>query len=130
VTALAPYADFLGTVATVWGVVGAFSSLLQARKLARTHSAESVSLGFLATFFGGYVTWALYGMAIESTPLIVVDLIGICTSSLTIGLALRIRHAADEALIGRGREQRAALGGKQLQEDPRPPVTAEVASCG
>jgi hypothetical protein len=51
----APYADLLATAATGWGVVGAFSSLLQERKLARTRSAESVSLGFLAKYLGGYV---------------------------------------------------------------------------
>jgi uncharacterized protein with PQ loop repeat len=113
---LAPYADLLGTVATVWGAVGALSSLLQARKLARTRRADSVSLGFLAKYLGGYVTWALYGLAIGSAPLIVVDLIGICTSSLTVGVALRVRHAANEALIGRGREQRVAVAGKRLQK--------------
>jgi MtN3 and saliva related transmembrane protein len=107
---LAPYADFLATAATVWGVVGAFSSLLQARQLARTRSAESVSLGFLAKYLGGYVTWALYGIAIGSTPLIVVDVIGICTSSLTVGVALRVRRGAGEAVIGRGRDPRLALG--------------------
>lgn len=95
-TALAPYADLLGTTATVWGVVGAGSSLLQARKLARSHSAGSVSVGFLAKYLGGYVAWALYGVAIGSMPLIVVDLIGICASSVTVGVALGVRHAAHE----------------------------------
>jgi uncharacterized protein with PQ loop repeat len=92
-TVLAPYADLLGTAATVSGVVGAGSSLLQARKLARTQSAESVSVGFLAKYLGGYLAWALYGVAIGSTPLIAVDLIGICTSSVTVGIALRVSHA-------------------------------------
>jgi uncharacterized membrane protein len=95
-TVLAPYAHLLGTAATVWGVIGALSSLLQARKLARTGSAEPVSVGFLAKYLGGYVAWGLYGMAIASTPLIVVDLIGICTSSVTVGIALRLRHADHE----------------------------------
>jgi uncharacterized protein with PQ loop repeat len=90
---LAPYADLLGTAATVSGVVGAGSSLLQARTLARTQSAESVSVGFLAKYLGGYLVWALYGVAIGSTPLIAVDLIGVCTSSVTVGIALRVRHA-------------------------------------
>jgi uncharacterized protein with PQ loop repeat len=99
VTVLTPYAHLLGTAATVRGVVGAFSSLLQARKLTRTRSAEPVSVGFLAKYLAGYMTWALYGMAIRSTPLIVVDLIGICTSSLTVGVALRVRHAASDALV-------------------------------
>jgi uncharacterized protein with PQ loop repeat len=94
VTALRPYADLLGTVATVSGLVGAFSSLLQARKLARTRSAESLSLGFLAKYFGGYVAWALYGLAIGSMPLIVVDLIGISSSSVTVVMALRVRKSS------------------------------------
>ena len=93
-TALAPYAGLLGTAATTWGVVGAASSLLQARKVARRQSAESVSVGFLAKYLGGYVAWTLYGMAIGSAPLIIVDLIGICASGVTLGTALRVRHAA------------------------------------
>ena len=87
-------AALLGTGATAWGVVGAASSLLQALKLVRTESAESVSVGFLATYLVGYVTWALYGMAIGNTPLIVVDIIGICASAVTVGTALRVRRAA------------------------------------
>jgi uncharacterized protein with PQ loop repeat len=74
--------------------LGAASSLLQARKLARTQNAESVSVGFLAKYLGGYVAWGLYGMAIKSTPLIIVDLIGICASSVTVLTAMRVRHAA------------------------------------
>lgn len=93
-TQLTPYAALLGTVATAWGVVGAASSLLQARKMMLTQSAESVSFGFLAKYFGGYVAWALYGMAIGSTPLIVVDLLGICASGVTVVTALRVRHVA------------------------------------
>ena len=93
-TQLAPYADLLGTVATAWGVVGAGSSLLQARKLVRTRTAESVSVAFLAKYLGGYVAWALYGLAIESTPLIVVDLLGIFASGVTVVTALRVRHTA------------------------------------
>ena len=93
-TVLAPYAGLLGTAATTWGVVGAASSLLQARKLARSQSADSVSVGFLAKYLGGYVAWALYGIAIGSTPLIVVDLIGTFASIVTLGTALRVRHVA------------------------------------
>jgi len=97
VTQLAPFADLLGTVATAWGIVGAASSLLQARKLVQTQSAGSVSVGFLAKYLGGYVAWALYGMAIQSTPLIVVDLLGIFASGVTVVTALRVRHAATRA---------------------------------
>jgi uncharacterized protein with PQ loop repeat len=100
VTALRPHADLLGTAATVSGVVGAFSSLLQARKLIRTRSAESVSVGFLAKYLGGYGVWALYGLAVGSTPLIVVDLIGICASSVTVGVALRVRRRSGKLDIG------------------------------
>jgi uncharacterized protein with PQ loop repeat len=126
VTVLAPYADLLGTAATVSGVVGACSSLLQARKLARTQNAESVSVGFLAKYLGGYVAWALYGMAIGSPPLIAVDLIGICTSSVTVGIALRVRHAASRA----DRSPTAntvSPWGKPL-EQALPPAATEAAS--
>lgn len=130
-TVLAPHADFLDTVATVVGVVGALSSLLQTRKAARTHSAESESLGFLAKYLGGYVTWALYGMAIGSTPLMVVDLIGSCTSNLTVGVALRVRHAADEALtaIQLAWERHSTAAISRSTESLRWRVH-EVQSCG
>jgi uncharacterized membrane protein len=49
-------------------------------------------MGFLAKYLGGYGVWALYGLAVGSTPLIVVDLIGICASSVTVGVALRVRR--------------------------------------
>jgi uncharacterized protein with PQ loop repeat len=90
--ALAPYADFFGMAATVWGVVGACSSLLQARRLVRTGSAESVSLAFLSIYLGGFLIWGLYGLAIVSTPLIVVDVVGTLASSVTVVLALRLRY--------------------------------------
>jgi uncharacterized protein with PQ loop repeat len=111
-TQLTPYADLLGAVATVWGVVGAASSLLQARKLVQTQSAESVSIGFLAKYLGGYLTWALYGLAIGSTPLIVVDLLGICASSVTVVTALRVRNAATTTNRSRGSGAARRLGAR------------------
>jgi uncharacterized protein with PQ loop repeat len=112
VTLLAPYADLLGTVATTWGSVGAASSLLQARKLVRTRSAESVSVGFLAKYLGGYVAWGLYGLAIESTPLIVVDLLGICASGVTVVTALRVRHTATRTEGSHGRGAATRVGAR------------------
>lgn len=109
-TALRSYADLLGTVATVSGVVGAFSSLLQARKLARTRSAGSVSLGFLAKYLGGYAAWALYGLAIGSTPLIVVDLIGICSASVTLVMALRVRQRSRQFRVRSSAKSRPGFG--------------------
>jgi uncharacterized protein with PQ loop repeat len=108
-TALAPYAELLGTVATAYGVVGACSSLLQARRLAGTGSAESVSLAFLSIYVGGYIVWGLYGLAINSVPLIAVDLAGSLASALTLTLAVRIHY---RARLARARPNPPVVGGR------------------
>jgi uncharacterized protein with PQ loop repeat len=87
--------SLLATTATVYGVLGAFSSLLQARRMVRTSQSEDVSLGFLLTIPGGYMIWLLYGLSINNIPLIAVTSTGLICGTLTCAIALRLRrHSA------------------------------------
>ena len=85
------FTQFLGTVATVYGVLAALKSLLQTRQMLVRRSSRDVSAGFLASHAGGYAIWLAYGLATGSLPLIVVDTVGLLCAGLTIAVALSLR---------------------------------------
>ena len=85
------FTQFLGTVATVYGVLGALKTLLQARQMLARRSSRDVSAGFLATYAGGYAIWLAYGLSAGSIPLIVVDSVGLLCAGLTLAVALSLR---------------------------------------
>lgn len=83
--------DVLGTVATVYGVGAAAAALLQARQIVRRRSSCEVSARFFATYAGGYAVWLLYGLSIESVPLILVDAAGLACGAATLAITLAMR---------------------------------------
>ena len=85
-------AQLLGTVATAYGVVAPLSALLQARQMLARRSSREISLRFFASWVGGYVIWLLYGLSAGSTPLIVVDAVGLLCGGLTLAVALVLRR--------------------------------------
>src|SRR5690242_20050823 len=85
------FTQFLGTAATVYGVLAALKSLLQTRRMLARRSSRDVSAGFLASYAGGYAVWLAYGLSIGSLPLIVVDAVGVLCAGLTIAVALSLR---------------------------------------
>jgi uncharacterized protein with PQ loop repeat len=85
------FTQLLGTVATVYGVLGALKTLLQARQMLAGRSSRDVSAGFLASYAGGYAIWLAYGLSTGSIPLIVVDSAGLLCAGLTLAVALSLR---------------------------------------
>ena len=83
--------QFLGTVATAYGVLGALKTLLQTRQMLARRSSRDVSAGFLASYVGGYAIWLAYGLSTGSIPLIVVDIVGLLCGGLTLAVALSLR---------------------------------------
>jgi uncharacterized protein with PQ loop repeat len=81
----------LATVATTYGFGAAAAVLLQARQIMRRGSSCDVSARFFATYAGGYGVWLLYGLSIESMPLVVVDAVGLATGMVTLGITLVMR---------------------------------------
>jgi uncharacterized protein with PQ loop repeat len=92
------FTQLLGTVATVYGVLGALKSLLQARQMLVRRSSREVSARFLATYAGGYAIWLTYGLSTGSLPLIVVDTVGLLCAGLTLAVALFLRGSPRSAL--------------------------------
>ena len=85
------FTQFLGTVATAYGVLGALKALLQTRQMLARRSSRDVSAGFLASYVGGYAIWLAYGLSTGSIPLIVVDTAGLLCGGLTLAVALSLR---------------------------------------
>jgi uncharacterized protein with PQ loop repeat len=65
------FTHFLGTLATVYGVLAALKSLLQTRRMLSRRTSGDVSALFLASYAGGYAVWLTYGLSTGSLPLIV-----------------------------------------------------------
>jgi hypothetical protein len=83
--------QLLATAATLYGVGGALSVLLQARRMRARGASCDVSLRFLATYVGGYAVWLLYGLAIASVPIVLVHAVGLACGAVTLTVALRLR---------------------------------------
>lgn len=90
-------APALGAVVTVYGLVAGASSLLQARQMVRRGTSGDLSLSFLGLYAGGYGLWLLYGLSIDSLPLVVVDAVGLLCGAITLALAVRLRRRAPSA---------------------------------
>jgi uncharacterized protein with PQ loop repeat len=87
-------AQLLGTAATAYSVVAPVSALLQARQMLARRSSREISLRFFGSYAGGYVLWLPYGLSSGSTPLIVVDAVGVLCGGLTLAVALVLRRIA------------------------------------
>ena len=83
--------DVLGLIATLYGVGAAGAALMQARQVVRRGSSCEVSARFFATYAGGYAVWLLYGLSIESVPLILVDAAGLACGLVTLAITLKMR---------------------------------------
>src|SRR5262249_56986067 len=87
------FTQFVGTVAAVYGVLGALKTLLQTRQMLARRSSGDVSAGFLASYVGGYAIWLAYGLSTGSIPLIVVDNVGLLCGGLALAVALSLRRS-------------------------------------
>ena len=85
------FTQFLGTVATAYGVLGALKTLLQTRQMLARRTSREVSARFFASYTGGYAIWLTYGLSTGSLPLIVVDTVGLLCGGLTLAVALSLR---------------------------------------
>jgi uncharacterized protein with PQ loop repeat len=84
--------QLLAAAATVYGIGGGLSVLEQARQMRDRGSSRDVSLRFLATYVGGYAIWLLYGLSMQSVPIVAVNLVGLVAGTVTLSVALRLRR--------------------------------------
>jgi uncharacterized protein with PQ loop repeat len=94
----------LALVATLYGVGGALSVLLQARQMHERGSSSDVSLRFLGVYVGGYAVWLLYGVSIGSAPIVLVHALGLGCGAVTLTVALALRRVAHRPAAARERE--------------------------
>ncbi len=72
--------QLLGAAATLYGLGGALSVLLQARRMHVRGTSGDVSVRFFAVYVGGFAVWLLYGLGIGDAPVIVVHAVGWCAA--------------------------------------------------
>ncbi len=109
--------QLLGAIATLYGLGGALSVLLQARRMHVRGTSGDVSVRFFAVYVGGFAVWLLYGLGIGDLPVIVVHAVGLVCGTVTLAVALRLRGpAATSRSVG---EERARA--RPGQPPPRTP---------
>jgi uncharacterized protein with PQ loop repeat len=113
------FTHFLGTLATVYGVLGALKSLLQARRMLARRTSGEVSALFLASYAGGYAIWLAYGLSAGSLPLIVVDTVGLLCAGLTLAVALSLRGSLIRPATWNGHTM-TSISPRPAAPDPRP----------
>ena len=84
----------LGTAATLYGLGGALSVLLQARRMHVRGTSGDVSARFFAVYVGGFAIWLLYGLGIGDVPIILVHAVGLLCGTVTLTVALKLRRSA------------------------------------
>jgi uncharacterized protein with PQ loop repeat len=109
--------QLLGAAATLYGLGGAFSVLLQARRMHVRGTSGDVSVRFFAVYVGGFAVWLLYGIGIGDLPVIVVHAVGLVCGTVTLAVALRLRGPA-VASRSAGEERARAPLGQPLPREP------------
>src|SRR6266699_7249811 len=113
------FTQFLGTAATVYGVLGALKSLLQTRQMLARRTSSGASAGFLASYAGGYAIWLTYGLSTGSLPLIVVDTVGLLCGGLTLAIALSLRGSLIRPTTWNSRNT-TSISQRPAAPDPQP----------
>ena len=109
--------QLLGAAATLYGLGGALSVLLQARRMHARGTSGDVSVRFFAVYVGGFAVWLLYGISIGDLPVVVVHAVGLVCGTVTLAVALRLRGPAVASRSAGEERARAPLG----QPPPRTP---------
>ena len=109
--------QLLGAAATLYGLGGALSVLLQARRMHLHGTSGDVSVHFFAVYVGGFAVWLLYGIGIGDLPVIVVHAVGLVCGTVTLAVALRLRGPTAASRSAGEERARAPLG----QPTPRTP---------
>ncbi len=78
--------DWLGLAA---GLLTTIAFIPQVIKNWQTKSAHDISLGMFSLFSSGVFLWLLYGIAIESTPIIIANSITLLLALTILGLKIR-----------------------------------------
>jgi MtN3 and saliva related transmembrane protein len=106
--------NLLGALA---GVLTTTAFVPQVVKTWRSRSAGDISLGMLLTFCTGVFLWLLYGVFLQSWPLIAANGVTLSLASVLLVLTVRYRRSGDHESVVRRPEPGAGNFG--LPSDPR-----------
>ncbi|RIJ17096.1 SemiSWEET transporter [Henriciella mobilis] len=78
-------ADTIGSIAAI---LTTLSFLPQAIMVLRTRNTDSLSLTMYAMFTAGVTCWLVYGLMIQSMPVIVANLVTVCLAALILSMKI------------------------------------------
>ena len=81
--------DFVTLLGLVAAALTTTAFLPQLLKTWRSKSAKDVSLGMLVTFSIGVFLWLIYGLFIQSLPVIIANLVTLILSSINVFLKIK-----------------------------------------
>ena len=113
--------QLLGAAATIYGLGGALSVLLQARRMHIRGTSGDVSVRFFAVYVGGFAVWLLYGIGIGDVPVIVVHAVGLVCGTVTLSVAIGLRGPAAVAATSRSAAEDRARALPGRPSSPREP---------
>jgi MtN3 and saliva related transmembrane protein len=87
-TLLAPYADWVGTVAATLTTLAFVPQVL---KVMRTRDVTGISLAMYATFTLGVALWLGYGVLIGKWPIIIANIITLLLAGYVLWMVWRSR---------------------------------------
>jgi len=109
----------LGAAATLYGLGGALSVLLQARRMHARGTSGDVSVRFFAVYVGGFAVWLLYGIGTGDLPVVVVHAVGLVCGTVTLAVAIGLRRPTAVGATVR------TAGEELAQARPCPPLPRE-----
>lgn len=81
--------DFTSLIGFLAGALTTIAFLPQLTKTLKTRSAKDLSYGMLATFCTGVLLWLIYGLLIQSGPVIAANLVTLILASSVLLLKIK-----------------------------------------
>jgi MtN3 and saliva related transmembrane protein len=97
------YPDFLQLATLVSGIAMSLSPIFQIKLILQRKSSADVAIGWPLVILVGVCIWLLNGIYLDSTAIIISEVIGIITNSLAVALILYYRSG------GEGHRERVAI---------------------
>jgi MtN3 and saliva related transmembrane protein len=83
--------EFVTAVGFTAGALTTVAFLPQLQRTWRTRSADDVSLAMLLTFTTGVLLWFVYGLLVQSWPIVVTNVVTFLLTAAILVLKLRFR---------------------------------------
>ena len=83
--------EFVTAVGFTAGALTTVAFLPQLQRTWRTRSADDVSLAMLLTFTTGVLLWFVYGLLVQSWPIVVTNVVTFLLTAAILILKLRFR---------------------------------------